>query len=187
MKWHVKPMRKFWQKLVLGVGISVLAGMACQRTTGQAQDQAQDQAQENPAKGQAKASESQVVKVGVPLAGADEVRIEDLMRDPTPYAGKVVRVSGVVKDFCRHARAWFAIASSDGKRMVRVLATPRFQAPADCLEKQAVAEGTVEVQLLDEQQIEYFTRDHKFIAPEDIQPGQPLRLAAIRAFGAEFR
>ncbi|NMB74480.1 MAG: hypothetical protein GYA21_05050 [Myxococcales bacterium] len=125
-------------------------------------------------------------KVGAKLAGADAVTVADLVKDPAKYEGKIVRVEGTVKDFCKHARAWFAIADAEGKLMLRVTAKPRFETPAECLERRAVAEGKVMLQTLTPEQVEYFQKGHKFLAPEAVKPGEPVRLPVIEAFGAEF-
>jgi hypothetical protein len=71
--------------------------------------------------------------------------------------------------------------------VVRVMAAPRFEAPADCKEKLAVAEGKVNLQTLSEEQAQYYMKEHKFIDPATVKPGQPVQLPVIEAFGAEFQ
>ncbi len=132
------------------------------------------------------AEPAKVEKAGAKLAGADAVAVADLVKDPAKYEGKIVRVEGKVKDFCKHARAWFAIADAEDKLMLRVMAKPRFETPAECLERRAVAEGKVVLQTLSPEQVEYFQKGHKFIAPETVKPGEPVRLPVVEAFGAEF-
>jgi len=69
----------------------------------------------------------QVEKLGMALAGAEEVAVLDLLKNPDAYDGKTVRVSGVVHDFCHHRRAWFGVSSKDGQYMVRVFTAPRLR------------------------------------------------------------
>jgi ABC-type amino acid transport substrate-binding protein len=127
-----------------------------------------------------------VEKLGQTLAGAPEVAAEDLLKDPSSFEGKIVRVSGKVEDFCVHKRAWFAVQGKEGAPMVRVFTTPRFQVPADAKGKRAIAEGRVEVIVLDPAQAEYYLKEHKFLANLDRKPNESVRLPIVRAFGVEF-
>jgi hypothetical protein len=89
---------------------------------------------------------------------------------------------------CFHKRGWFAVASPDGKRMVRVVtAAGQFQVPAGAIGASATAEGAVQVVTLTEKQIEYYRRSHKFISDEELRGGGPVRQAVVMATGAEFK
>jgi hypothetical protein len=125
-----------------------------------------------------------VEKLGKALAGAEEVAIADLFKDPAAFEGKVV---GVVQDFCHHRRAWFGVTAKDGERMLRVFAAPRFQVPADCKGKTATAEGKVELITLKPEDAQHYAKEHKFLTKEEIDSGKPIQRPLIRAFGAEFR
>jgi hypothetical protein len=131
--------------------------------------------------------QSQPVRVGQPLAGADAVSVEALVRDPKAFEGKIVRVSGKVEDWCRHAKGWFAVSSADGRQMVRVIAAPRFTAPDGTLGKFAVAEGKVEVVTLSEEQVQYYAKEHKFLNGVAVEPGKPVYQPIVQAFGAELQ
>jgi hypothetical protein len=128
-----------------------------------------------------------VVKLGQALAGAKEVALADLFKDPAAWEGKTVRVSGQVKDFCSHRRAWFGVVAQEGQLMLRVFAAPRFQAPADCLGKTATAEGKVEVLTMKPEAVQHYAKEHKFLTKEEIESGQPIKRPIVRAFGAEFK
>jgi hypothetical protein len=126
-------------------------------------------------------------KVGAELAGAAEVKVEELLKNPEAYEGKTVRVSGLVKDMCVHRFDWFSVTGADDTSMVQVLAAPRFKAPADAIGKQATAEGKVELVTLDAEKANYYMKQHKFLGQQELQPGQTMRIPTVRAFGAEFR
>lgn len=140
-----------------------------------------------PAASAAGSPGGEVQKLGMALAGADAVSVEDLLKDPAAYAGKTVRVSGKVDDFCHHQRAWFAITAASGKGMVRVFTVPRFKVPADCLGKQAVAEGKVDLITIEPERAKHFGKDHKFLQGVEVKPGEAVTRPVLRAFGAEFR
>lgn len=131
--------------------------------------------------------EQKVAKLGMALAGAEEVAVADLLKDPAAFEGKTVRVSGEVKDFCHHQRAWFGVSAQDGRQMLRVFAAPRFSAPADCKGKTVVAEGKVELITLKPEDAKHYAREHKFLTKEEIESGKPIQRPLIRAFGAEFK
>ena len=129
---------------------------------------------------------AEAVKLGKALAGAEEVVVMDLLKNPTAYEGKIIRVSGKVKDWCHHKRAWFGVSSADGQYMVRVFSAPRFQAPMDCVGKQVVAEGKVELITLNAEAAQHYAESHKFLSKEELESGKPIHRPLIRAFGAEF-
>jgi hypothetical protein len=130
--------------------------------------------------------QGQVTKLGRALTGAQEVTVEDLLKNPEGYKDKTVRVSGKVDDLCKHRGAWFAVSSRDGKKMVRVMTMPAFQVSPDNLGKDAVAEGKVEVITVTPEEIQHFSMNHKFIG-EVKNPGASISLPVIRAFGAELK
>ena len=139
-----------------------------------------------PAKQAQTPREPEKQKLGKGLAGAEEVSVNDLLADPDKYKDKLVRVSGKIEDFCHHKRAWFGVTAKDGKGMVRVFTLPRFTVPSDCVGRQAVAEGKVEVIELDPDHAKHFSKDHKFLAGVKIEEGKPVKRPIVRAFGAEM-
>jgi len=135
----------------------------------------------------AEQAKPEVEKLGKALAGAEEVAVLDLLKNPDAYEGKTVRVSGEVHDFCHHQRAWFGVSSADGQYMIRVFTAPRFQVPADCKGKQAVAEGKVELITLKPEDAKHYAESHKFLSEKELESGKPIKRPLIRAFGAEFK
>lgn len=128
-----------------------------------------------------------VQKIGQTLAGAELVKVADLLKDPSSYEGKTVRVQGKVEDFCHHARAWFSVTADSGGGMVRVFTKPRFEVPMDCKGKQAVAEGKVELITISPERAKHFGEEHKFLRGVEVKPGEPVIRPVVRAFGAELR
>lgn len=127
-------------------------------------------------------------KLGQALAGAEVVDVAKLVSDPDAFDGKTVTLTGEVTDMCHHKRGWFAVASPDGKKMVRVITGPgKFQVPVAAIGATAKAEGAINVVTLNEKQIAYFRRSHKFISDEEARSGKPIKQAILMATGAEFK
>ena len=127
-------------------------------------------------------------KLGAALAGAETVDVATLVQDPAKFDGKTITLKGEVADMCFHRRGWFAVASEDGKKMVRVVTGPAgFQVPAGAMGATATCEGAVKVVTLNEKQIAYFRRSHKFISDEEARKGGPIKQAILMASGAEFK
>lgn len=126
------------------------------------------------------------LKLGKALAGAEAVSVKDLLADPDKYKDKIVRVAGKVDDLCHHKLAWFSVTAKDGPGMVRVFTAPRFETPADCKGKQAVAEGKVEVIEIAAEHVQHYSKEHKFLAGVKLEEGKPLKRPIVRAFGAEI-
>ena len=129
---------------------------------------------------------AEAVKLGKALAGAEQVAVADLLKDPAAWEGKIGRVTGEVKDFCHHRRAWFGVSTKDGTGMLRVFTAPRFQAPVDCKGKTVTAEGKVEVITIEPEAAQHYAKEHKFLTKEEVESGKPMKRPLIRAFGAEF-
>jgi len=127
-------------------------------------------------------------KLGQALTGAEAVEVAALVKDPAAFDGKTIVLEGEVTDMCHHMRGWFAIASPDGKSMVRIVTGPgKFKVPLAAVGSTAKAEGAVNVVTLDEKQIAYFRRSHKFISDEELRAGGPIKQAVLMATGAEFK
>lgn len=156
--------------------VLILAVLGCEKKTEKSEE---PPAQPTPA--------AKVEKLGKALAGAEEVVVLDLLKNPDAYDGKTIRVSGKVHDFCHHRRAWFGVSTADGQYMVRVFTAPRFQVPADCMDKHAVAEGKVELITLKPEDAKHYAESHKFLSKEELESGIPIKRPLIRAFGAEFK
>jgi len=168
--------------LALVVALCSLS-VACQQEKKSA---AQASSEQPASKKQVEPAAKAKTALGMKLAGAAEVSVADLLARPRDFAGKVVRVSGKIEDFCHHKRAWFGISAKSGQGMVRVFTMPRFQTPADCQGKQAVAEGKVELITISAEQAAHFAQDHKFLQGIKVEAGQDIVRPIIRAFGAEF-
>ena len=84
------------------------------------------------------------------------VAIEDLMKDPESYLGKVVRVTGTVKEVCPLKGCWTDVAQ--GKHKVRIkVRDGEIVFGEELINQQVVAEGTVyKFDLTREQAVNYY-------------------------------
>jgi hypothetical protein len=158
------------------LALTILALPACEKKAEPCDEPAPDTS----------AKEIKKTLLGKPLAGAEEVAVKDLLKDPKAYQDKLVRVSGLIEDFCHHRKAWFGVSAKEGKGMVRVFTVPRFEAPSDCKGKQATAEGKVEIIEISPEQAKHYTEGHKFLAGVTVEEGKPVLRPIIRAYGAEL-
>jgi uncharacterized protein DUF4920 len=177
--------------IVILAAALVLPFGCCKEECDKDHDHKAEAVKDKPEAGKKPAAEApkkaEAAKLGKALAGADEVSVEDLLKDPKAFEGKTIKVSGKVEDFCHHKRAWFSVTAKEGKGMVRVFTKPRFEVPMDCKGKSAVAEGKVEVITISAEQFEHYGKEHKFLAGVTIKEGQPILRPIIRAFGAELK
>lgn len=126
-------------------------------------------------------------QVGMPLANAPLVAIEDLQKDPAAFEGKTIRVSGRVVDMCFHKRTWFGMTSASGDKVVRVITgRNNFLVPEKAVGADAIAEGVVEVITLDPAEMAHYKDTHKFVSDEEIARGGPVRQPVVYASGAQF-
>ena len=169
----------FYRMIVgLGTVLAVLFVISCSKKKEPEEESKQNVQQE------AKTEIKEIEKLGKALANSPEVSVAELLKNPEAYKDKIVRLSGKIDDFCHHKKAWFGITGEDGKQMVRVFTVPRFLAPADCLGKQAVVEGKVEVYEINPKAARHYAKEHKFL--RGVDPNKPLVRPIVRAFGAEL-
>jgi hypothetical protein len=118
----------------------------------------------------------------------DTVELVDagaIVADPEAYAGRTVRVAGVVKGFCHHRRAWFAVDVPGGDPPYLQIATaPGFQVPPGIMNARATAVGVVEISEVPGSRRSHYEREHA-LGAGSAQPGRAVR-AVIRATGARF-
>ena len=74
----------------------------------------------------------------------ETTRISDIYQNPDQYAGKTVRVEGVVTDVCSNRGCWMVIASDrDGQTLRFKVEDGVIVIPVAAKGKKAVAEGTL--------------------------------------------
>lgn len=128
--------------------------------------------------------------VGGPVSDSVEiVDAADIVADPARFAGRTVRVTGRVKGFCHHARAWYAIDVPGGQPpYLRVVTAPAFLVPEGAMDAEATAVGTVEVQDTAAGQARHYEQEHRLGSAGDAaaEPAGRVQSAILRATGAVF-
>ncbi len=100
------------------------------------------------AAGTALAGESKTYGKGV--AGADTVKVSDLMANPDAWVGKTIRVQGKAVGVCEHRGCWVNLASDVEGQVVRVkVKDGEIVFPPGMLGDMVVAEGVWTANKLD--------------------------------------
>lgn len=60
------------------------------------------------------------LKRGAPIGSAQKVSLAKVMKEPAKYAGKTVRVEGVIVRSCKKEGCWMEMAAKEGRKSVRV-------------------------------------------------------------------
>lgn len=139
------------------------------------------EANDSPLLGQATAGEP--VSDSVELVSA-----ADIIANPDQFAGRTVRLTGQVKGYCQHRRAWFALDVPEATPpYLRVLTAPAFLVPPGVMDAQVTAVGVVEVEETPQARMRHIEREHELgSAGDQGSPGRAKRVV-IRATGAEFQ
>jgi hypothetical protein len=120
-----------------------------------------------------------VTRVGMlASAGAEQVKLADLLAKPEQYVGRTLHVEGPVTHMCTHRRAWFALGVDNGNTL-RVLAAPRFLVPANAIGRLARVDGTLEMREIPDNVAKHVAEEHGLTTPVR-------RVALFNASGAEF-
>jgi hypothetical protein len=120
-------------------------------------------------------------------ADVETVDAADILRSPEQYRGKTVRVSGTVKGYCHHARAWFAIdVPGASPPYLRFVTQPAFAVPEGCMGALATAHGTVELVETPRERVDHFEGEHRLGSAAGEAEGETVVRPIIRAAGAVF-
>lgn len=84
-----------------------------------------------------------VVKVGAPLTVKKPVDIAALAKKPAKFAGKTVRLEGVVKDVCQGRGCWVEVEGPKGASFMARSLDHSILLPKDCKGRRIVVEGVV--------------------------------------------
>ena len=129
---------------------------------------------------------------GEPLTGEDTVQIHEILEDPDPYLGQVVRVEGLVTGVCEKRGCWMSLAS-DVKEFeeIRIKVDDGVIVfPMEAKGKRAVAEGVLtKVEMTMEQTVAY-KKHHAEEHNEEFDPAsvtEPLVFYQIKGTGAVIR
>ena len=110
----------------------------------------------------AAAPASEVVKRGVPLGDSPAVAFADVFKEPQKYAGKSVRIEGVVERACQAEGCWMQIRpakAGDEGAAVRVTFDHKFAVPKDAAKMKFRAEGVFSVKTLSKETVEHLVKE----------------------------
>ena len=129
---------------------------------------------------------------GEPLTGKDSMPIHELLKDPDPFLGEVVRVEGLVTGVCEKRGCWMSLASNDLEfEEIRIKVEDGVIVfPMEAKGKHAVAEGVLaKIEMTMEQTLDYM-KHHAEEHDEEFDPTvitEPLVFYQIQATGAVIR
>lgn len=101
------------------------------------------------------------IKRGAPLsAKAKKVSLAKVLKTPTKYAGKTVRVEGVIVRSCKMEGCWMELAPNKDAKSVRVkMKDHAFFIPLDAAGMNAKAEGVFSVKVLNKTEVDHLIED----------------------------
>lgn len=111
-----------------------------------------DKTEAIPAKG--------VLKRGAPLGKSEKVSLAKIMKSPEKYAGKMVRVEGVIVRSCKTEGCWMELAPAADAKSVRVkMKDHAFFIPLDSAGAEAKAEGVFTVKTLSKEEVKHMIEE----------------------------
>lgn len=101
------------------------------------------------------------LKRGAPLsAKTKKVSLAKVLNTPTKYAGKTVRVEGVIVRSCKMEGCWMELAPSKDAKSVRVkMKDHAFFIPLNAAGMNAKAEGVFSVKVLTKAEVDHLIED----------------------------
>jgi hypothetical protein len=129
---------------------------------------------------------------GDALTGTDTIPISQLLENPDPYLGQVVRVEGLVTNVCEKRGCWMTLASDDKEfEEIRIKVDDGVIVfPMEAKGKRAVAEGVlVKIEMSMDETVAY-QQHHAEEHDEEFDPAsvtEPLVFYQIKGTGAVIR
>lgn len=100
------------------------------------------------------------IKRGEPLGKSQMVALADVMKDPKKFAGKTVKVEGVIVRSCKSEGCWMELAPTMEGKTVRVkFKDHKFFIPLDAQGLNAKAEGIFEVKVLTKEEVDHLVNE----------------------------
>ncbi len=101
-----------------------------------------------------------VLKRGAALGNAKKVSLAKIMENPSKYAGKNVRVEGVIVRSCKMEGCWMELAPSQNAKSVRVKFKDHgFFIPLNAAGAAAKAEGVFSIKTLSKAEVDHLIND----------------------------
>ena len=137
---------------------------------------------------QANFDASGMIKRGAPISSnAKKVSLAKVLADPSKYAGKTVRVEGVIVRSCKMAVCWAELAPGANSKSVRVkMKDHAFFIPLQSAGFKAKAQGVFMVKTLTKKQVDHMIEEDgaKF---ENRNPDGTVTEISFEAAGIELR
>ena len=103
---------------------------------------------------------SGVLKRGAMLGNSKKVSLTKIMANPSKYAGKTVRVEGVIVRSCKMEGCWMELAPDKDAKSVRVkMKDHAFFIPLDSAGATAKAEGVFSVKTLSKEEVQHLIEE----------------------------
>lgn len=100
------------------------------------------------------------IRRGEPVGESPAVAFADVLKEPAKFAGRRVRVEGVVERVCKKQGCWMQIAPEAGAEGVRVsFLDHKFFVPKDSERLKFVAEGEFSVKILSKEEADHLAED----------------------------
>ncbi len=130
--------------------------------------------------------EGDVIKRGIALSTeSPAVAFADVLKEPAKFAGKRVRIEGVVERVCQSEGCWMQIAPESGVAGIRVTFKDHsFFVPKDVKSMKFKAEGEFFVKALDKPQVDHLIEDGAKIERKADGTADEIRFVAT---GVELR
>ncbi|MGI9108149.1 MAG: DUF4920 domain-containing protein [Pyrinomonadaceae bacterium] len=146
----------------------------------------QSGSQHKGAKGEhGKDETGEIIKRGAVLGDSPAVAFADVLKEPGKYAGKSVRIEGVVERVCQAEGCWMQIAPEAGVAGIRVTFKDHsFFVPKDSKSMKFKAEGEFSVNVLSKEQVDHLIEDGATFKRKDDGTADEIRFVAN---GVELR
>jgi hypothetical protein len=110
---------------------------------------------------QTSAAADGMLRRGEPIGDSERVAFADVLKEPRKYAGRTVRVEGVVNRVCQKEGCWMEISpdGADSAATVRVTFDHKFSIPKDSDRMKFRAEGVFSLKTLSKEQVEHLVND----------------------------
>lgn len=97
---------------------------------------------------------------GAALGKSKKVSLAKVLADPSKYAGKTVRVEGVIVRSCKMEGCWMELAPSENAKAVRVkMKDHGFFIPLNSAGAMAKAEGVFTIKTLTKEQVDHMIKE----------------------------
>ncbi len=101
-----------------------------------------------------------VLKRGAPIGKSKKVSLAKVMNKPEKYAGKMVRVEGVIVRSCKMEGCWMELAPTADAKSVRVkFKDHQFFIPLNSAGAMAKAEGVFTIKTLSKDEVDHLMND----------------------------